>query len=296
MKSEHLFIAERAAAVHCPELLARPSRPQGDQLSGFGALGDRLAKLLAPHFAALLGGEEPRIAATGARRLDVPQLAEVVGQLAGNSLFAVGAQSVPLLAAIDATAVLRFMDRAFGGKGDAPKVLPEKFPLSVELMLGRLEEAMQAALAEALDLPNDGETLRAIDRNGSVIALAPFPPRAALVLVTLEVTEPGKHAYPIHFALAEAMLPALLGNAAAVVREPASPEDEPFASLPLELQAVLVDMRVSMATMATLEPGQVIPVAVARSVPIKLAGRTIATGQVGAADDCVAIRITQAFA
>jgi flagellar motor switch protein FliM len=77
---------------------------------------------------------------------------------------------------------------------------------------------------------------------------------------------------------------------------PADPLSEPFAELPLEMSAVLVDMRISMAAIAAIKPGSVLPVAVARNVPLRVGDKTIATGSVGAADDRVAIRITQAFA
>jgi flagellar motor switch protein FliM len=295
VKTERAFVAERVAAVHCPELLQSSGRAPVDLAPRLSALAERLARALAPRLGAFAFGEIPKVSATAASACDFATLSTAVGPLAGNSLFAMR-DAVPLLAAFDAGAVLAYMDRAFGGSGEVPAPLPEKFPLSVELMLGRVEAALSAALAEAFDLADDGEAIRAIDRNGSLSTLAPFPRGAGLVRFTLEVSEEGRGPWPIHFAIAEAMLPVLLGEATAASPTRAiRPEAEPFASLPLELSAVLVDMAMSMATLAAIEPGQVIPVAVARSVPIKLGGRKIAAGQVGAADDCVAIRITQTF-
>ena len=46
---------------------------------------------------------------------------------------------------------------------------------------------------------------------------------------------------------------------------------------------------------AALQPGQILPVAVARSIPLKGGGKTIAHGTIGAMDDRVAVQITQAF-
>nr|WP_268958963.1 FliM/FliN family flagellar motor C-terminal domain-containing protein [Novosphingobium aerophilum] len=75
----------------------------------------------------------------------------------------------------------------------------------------------------------------------------------------------------------------------------ADPLSEPFGDLPLQLSAILVDMRMSMATVAAIEPGMVLPVAVARQVPLRLGQATVATGTVGAADDRVALQIRTAF-
>nr|WP_281384449.1 FliM/FliN family flagellar motor C-terminal domain-containing protein [Novosphingobium flavum] len=75
----------------------------------------------------------------------------------------------------------------------------------------------------------------------------------------------------------------------------ADPLAAPFAEIDLPLRAVLVEMRMSMSALAALEPGMVVPVAVARQVPLCHGNRTIATGTVGAADDRVALQITRAF-
>jgi flagellar motor switch/type III secretory pathway protein FliN len=79
------------------------------------------------------------------------------------------------------------------------------------------------------------------------------------------------------------------------LRKAADPFAEPFAGLPLRLTAVLVEMRLPLTMVAGLEPGMVLPVAVARQVPLRAAGLTVATGTVGAADDRVALQITNAF-
>ena len=69
----------------------------------------------------------------------------------------------------------------------------------------------------------------------------------------------------------------------------------PFADLPLPLSAVLVDMPVPFTTLTRLAVGQVLPVSVARNVPLRVGDQTIAHGSVGMADDRVAIQITRAF-
>ena len=68
-----------------------------------------------------------------------------------------------------------------------------------------------------------------------------------------------------------------------------------IAEVDLPLRAVLVDVPMSIARLASLEPGSVIPVAVNRNVPLMTGNLTIAHGCVGELDDRVALELTQTF-
>ena len=85
------------------------------------------------------------------------------------------------------------------------------------------------------------------------------------------------------------------GPGARVPRQPASPLDQPFADLPLALSATLVDMQLPISRLAALMPGAVLPVAVARTVPLTLEGTVIARGTVGELDDQAAVQISHSF-
>lgn len=289
MKPERTFIAERAAALHCPELLRTGPSPE-ELAPRFHLAGGAFAKDFATTLAPLLGGKPPATTCAAAS-------IDAIGDLAANTLFAVGPQAAPLLVSLDAGAVLAMVDRTFGGRGRAPDPLPESLPLSAELMLARLEALAAASLAAALGLASD--TVRVLRRDGSLARLAPFAPGAPLLTLRVDMAEEGRDPWPVFLALEQTSLPVLFGpsgKSAAPRRHPrADPASEPFAALPLELAAVLVDMRMPMAALAGLEPGKVLPVAVERAVPLRLGTRTIARGSVGAADDRVAIRITQSF-
>ena len=54
-------------------------------------------------------------------------------------------------------------------------------------------------------------------------------------------------------------------------------------------------MRIPFSVIAGLEVGQVLPVAVARQVPLRVGAATVAHGIVGAVDDRVAVQITRAY-
>ncbi|MCB2058435.1 MAG: hypothetical protein KDE30_11035, partial [Novosphingobium sp.] len=80
MKPERAFIAERAAAQHCPELLRRGPLP-AELLKLFERAGERLAKSLTAALAPLLGEDAPRIDPTPARELRADELAEGCAKL-----------------------------------------------------------------------------------------------------------------------------------------------------------------------------------------------------------------------
>lgn len=294
MRPERTFVAERAAAQHCAELLRRGPDPT-ELIALFAKAGDRFARQFAQGLAALTGGEAPSVTARKVRECTMGDLAESTPALAANSLLAAGAGGAPLLAMLQADAVLRMVDKAFGGKGDAPQVLPDKFPLSADLLIARLETMLAQRLGQALGSP---DAIRTVRRDGSLAELAPFAPEMRLALLEFDVMEGMRTPWVATLALPFATMAELFGHGErAPVRPPrhgpADPASAPFADMPLPLSAVLVDMAVPLHAISALEPGAVLPVAVARQVPIAIAGTVVARGTVGAQDDCVAIKITQ---
>ena len=300
MKPERALIAERIAAQHCPELVR--ATPGPDELMPLlQRAAERFARTLAPALTPLLGGgtsgKVPTVKAQAARKGDLSELLMFSPDLAANCLLGVpGADApLPLLIAIDAAAILRMVDRTFGGRGEAPSPLPDSFPGSADLMIQRLEGVIAQHLGTALTGGKSG-ALEPLRRDSSLVALEPFAKDEPLATIEFDVGEPGGDSWLLTFALPLSTLSALFGAdprpARAIHHEPADPYAEPFAAVPLGLTALLVDMLMPMAVVAALEPGMIVPVAVARQVPLRVGGLTIATGTVGAADDRVALQIT----
>lgn len=303
MKPEPALVAERIAAQHCPELVR--AAPGPDELMPLlQRAAERFARTLAPALVPLLGGgaagKVPTVKAQAARKGDLSELLMFSPDLAANSLLGVpgGAAPLPLLIALDAAAILRMVDRTFGGRGEAPSPLPDSFPGSADLMIQRFEGVIAQHLGAALSA-GKGDPLQPLRRDSSLVALEPFARDEPLAAIEFDVGEPGGDSWLLTLALPFTTLSALFGAAPrparAVYHEPADPHSEPFSGVPLQLTALLVDMLMPMAVVAALQPGMVLPVAVARQVPLKAAGLTIATGTVGAADDRVALQITAAF-
>jgi len=296
MKPQREFVAQRPLARHCPELLRTGPAP-AELLALHARFGERLARALAAGLARMAGGDAPAVEAEPARETAMAELSVHVAPLAANSLLALGPDNAPVLASIEAEAVLRLLDRAFGGRGAVPDPLPDAFPLSAELFVDRLEDVVATALGEAL-----GHTrARMLHRDSSLDALAPFPADRALASLAIEVSEPGHAPWTLTLAVPLDALAGLhgaaerRGEALAVAPRRRTPADEPFSAVPLTLRAVLVDMAVPVSRVAALRAGDVIPVAVARQVPLCCGDATVASGAVGSLDDRVAIQITQAF-
>ncbi|WP_374414615.1 FliM/FliN family flagellar motor switch protein [Novosphingobium colocasiae] len=298
MKLDHPLIAERAVARHCQELLG--SGPGiAELVPALSLIGERLTRALAAGLARLSGARPPVVSAGMPMDTTLGAIQAELDTLAMHSLLALGPDGHPALATFAAAPVFRLVDRAFGGKGEVPDPLPDAFPLSAELLLGRIEATLAEALGTAL---GGAQPLRVVPRRRetSLRQLDPFAMNADLLQLAIEVEEEGAApwsltiAFPIATLAAVATVPRHPGRG--VRREgPADPAAEPYASLPLSVSAVVIDMRLDFARVAALSAGDVIPVAIARAVPLRVGGRTVATGTVGEVEDRVAIQIGHAF-
>lgn len=285
-------------ARHCAELLgAGPSI--GEMVRPLAKLGEKLARTLPAKLGRLVGGEAPMV------RIGIPaegtleSIAPGDKALASHSLMGLGPRHLPLIATFGATPVLRLLDRAFGGRGIVPDPLPPAFPLSAELLLARIEEAIAAALSAGLG-GDETHMVRPLQRDTDLSQLAPFAPAEPLLQIVLEVEEHGAQpwslslAFPLSTLAAALVVPRRQRRAASSGARP-GPGEEPFASMPLEVTAVLVDMSLPFSRLSALRPGDVLPVTVARSVPLRVDGRTIATGTIGEVEDRVAVQLQHAF-
>lgn len=296
---------ERTAARHCPELLG--AAPVMTELApALSLIGERLTRGLAAGLARLSGGEPPIVRAGLPMDATLSSIAGEIEGLAAHSLMGMGASSLPILAIFDGAPVFRLVDRAFGGPGDVPDPLPDGFPLSAELLLSRIEGCVADALTSALAAARaprpdhaDDHRVRPLRRDTSLRQLDPFPASADVLTLSLEIEEPGIVPWSLTLALPTETLEAALAAPQHPVRQrrAASPDPsaEPFASMAMEVTAVLVDMHLGMTRLAGLRPGDVLPVAVARSVPLQVGGRTLASGTIGEIDDRVAVQVTHAF-
>ena len=295
MNATHAFTDARPVARHCAALLRSGPGP-AELLPAFANAAERVASALKQGLLPLLGGAMPSIRVNEPAETDSMTLITQITPLAGNSLLASGAQGSPVLVSVEPGAVFALVDRAFGGSGDLPSPLPAEFPLSAQLMATRIEQAVIAALGTALGA--EGDAIRAVRRDGSLALLAPFAPGTRLARADLVVEEAARLPWTLSIVLPMATLASLFGHGDRVpAARPASgcadPFAAPFADVRLPLRAVMAEVDLPVSLVAALQVGQMLPIPVARVVPLRVGGRTIARGTVGAVDDRVAVQITR---
>ena len=299
MKPESALIADQLLAQHCPELL-RAGPTHADLAPSLKRFGTRLARALTVSFGRLWNDDTLEVRSNDPRECTMADLAAETAPLAANALLGAGKRDARFLASIEAEAVLRLVDRAFGGRGEAPSPLPEAFPLSAELMIARLESAVAGAIARALDAQGD-DAVRTLRRDSNLKELTPFNDGEPLLALTLVVEEGDCKPWQLTFAFPADTLDEIFGKDEQP-RAPGSghkghsdPGGETFGDIPLTVCATLVDMRIPFSSLSTLQVGQVLPVAVARSIPISIGDKVVAHGTVGEMDDRVAVQVTKAF-
>lgn len=289
------FGGSRPLARHCTALL-RPAPGPDELLPALARAGERFARALRPVLAPLMGGRQPVTRSSAPVAIDLAGLGEDDTDLAAHALAVSEPGAVPVLLSIEGGAVLSLTDRAFGGPGGNPAPLPDEFPMAADLMASRIERLVMQALSAALD--RSDEALRPLRRASGLAQLAPFSRETPLSRIDVTVEEPGQTPWRVMLALPTGSLAALLGLTDAVPAgsarsHTAGPDHAPFCDLPLPLRAVMAEIDLPVAAVAALTVGQILPVAVARIVPVQVAGRTIGRGTVGAVDDRVAVQITR---
>lgn len=241
----------------------------------------------------------PEVTCQPAALMRYDQYMAGVPSLASNSLFRLKRSDARLLVSVGGDAVMRMVDRYFGGTGDGAMDLPPEFPMSAELMIERLETIILARLAEAMGASSGGDIER--EKHEATIAhLAYLEPSDQIVLSRMIIEETGRDRWHIDFVLAGAALRQLTPKLANRVtsRRPGRSDwgdvvQSPLGEVPLPLRAVVAETSIAMATIADLEPGQVLPISLARHVALRIGDQAIGRGSMGKHEDRMAVRIKQ---
>lgn len=222
-----------------------------------------------------------------------------VPSLASNSLFRMKRSDARFLLSVDGGAIMRLVDRYFGGSGAADLVLPQEFPMSAELMIDRLETMIVARLADAMGTSTVPEIER--EKHEATIAhLAYLEPSDQIVLSRMTVSEAARDPWHIDFVFAGTALRMLVPKLTNRVtsRRPGHADwddmvQSPLGEVPLSIRAVMAETSISMATIAALEPGQILPISLARHIALRVGEQAIGFGTMGKHDDRMAVRIKQ---
>ncbi|MBY0343574.1 MAG: FliM/FliN family flagellar motor C-terminal domain-containing protein [Sphingomonadales bacterium] len=306
MRMGHAFAPVRAAAVHCPELTGHSSArgPRPEESAALMAAWRRdLGQLLADDLSGLLSGDRLDVSVSEPEHLSGAEALRRIGQLAANALIRCGASGETALTSFDFATAIALTDRSFGGDGRISGAVPEALPRSAALLVDEAANVIAGAITTAShgDMPPPaGAALRAevIVRSESAARLKAFPLDAQTLFFTIDIANRQGCTWRASLAVAAERMGRLMPGGGRrprprAARTPANGMTAPFAAMPLPLHVVLAEFDLSLARLQTLAPGDTIPLAMGRQVPL-LAGETlVAHGAVGTAEDRMAIRLTR---
>lgn len=302
MRMGHDFAPARAAAVHCAELTNRGPRPE-ESAALLAAWRRDLARLLADDLSGLLSGDRLDVTVSEPDRLSGADALRRIGQVAANSLLRVGALAETALLSVDFATAIALTDRSFGGDGRATGSVPDALPRSAALLVEEAATMIAGAITRAsygdMPPPAGGSTRgEVIVRSESAARLKPFALDAETLVFTIDIANRQGCTWRANLAVAAERMARLLpgGGRTPRVRTPRKTANglaAPFAAMPLPLHVVLAEFDLSLARLQTLAPGDTIPLAMGRQVPLMVGETVLAHGSVGTADDHMAIRLTR---
>ena len=311
MRMTHDFVAAHAAAQHCSELIehgsARGPRPE-ERIAMIAAWRRDLGRVLADDLSPLLSGDRLEVTIADPEPMTGADALRRIGDIAANSLLRCGISAETALLSFDFAAAVALTDRSFGGDGKQTGSVPELLPRSAALMV---DEAA-GMIAQAISRVSYGDAPPAEDaalrganapgviiRSESAVRLKAFDPAEPCMMVTIIIANRQGCEWRASLALAADRLDRLLpgagraGGARAANRAPATGMAAPFATMPMTLHVVVAEFDLSLARLQTLSPGDQIPLAMGRQVPLMVGDTVLAHGSIGTAEDRMAIRLNR---
>lgn len=298
MRMGHAFKPARAAAVHCTELTNRGPRPE-ESAALMVAWRRDLARLLAEDLSPLFSGDRLEVGVSEPERMTGADALRRIGPLAANALIRCGASGETALVSFDFATAIALTDRSFGGDGRITGSVPEALPRSSALLVDEAACVIAKAITAASfgDMPPPAGATpcgEVIVRSETAGRLKPFALDGEALFLTIEITNRQGCTWRASLAVAAERMERLLpcGGQRLRARGPraaASGMAAPFADMPLPLHVVLAEFDLTLTRLQSLAPGDMIPLAMGRQVPL-LAGNTlVAHGTVGTAEDRMAI-------
>lgn len=305
------FATARPQAQHCKALIKTGPRPE-ERAQILAAWRRDIGRELSQDLSELLSGARLVVALSDPETMAGSEVLSRIGPVAANSLIRCGRDDQTLLLSFNFATATALTDRSFGGDGKLPEDDSfEQLPRSAALLTDSAAKIIAQAIARvsfgAGQASSDGaeRSLRAdvIVRSESAARLKPFEPDALCAVLMLDIREEGapggalswKAMLAVPAERLEALLPGADGAAGNVASaaKPHSPQDAPFAEIPLELEAVLAEVEMSLLKLEHLAPGDHIPLAMPREVPLRMGDAVFAHGSLGTLDDRMALQVTR---
>ncbi|MEO0464046.1 MAG: FliM/FliN family flagellar motor switch protein [Pseudomonadota bacterium] len=297
MNMSATFTPARAVAQHCAELTERGPRPE-ERAEHLAAWRRDVAREVAADMSDLLSGTKLEASVSEPEAMSGEKVFATIGAVAANSLLRCGADDQTALLSFEVETAIALTDRSFGGSGEPVLDIVTSLPRSAGLLVEQAARHIAQAIAR---VSAGGGSSGAVDgdvvvRSESAKRLKPFGPACECVLLRIELTAPDGTSWSAKLAMPRERLDSLLpgmGTAPPVRSEPdPAAQMAAFGTMPLPLEAVLAQVDLSLARLERLSPGDCIPLAVARDVPLRMGATTVALGSLGTREDRMALRLT----
>ena len=287
--------AAARAACHCEELLSKAATPPDLDLE-FARFARSFTEQASTELAVLCDDRGLSAELVETELLPVGEWYAKIGTAHRHSFFALGKEHRGLLVSVRIGELIAQFERILGGTGEIDETCTA-LPASSKRFAQQFEDRMTEVLRRA----TDRRAIAATTNGDEVEQVAPFAADERIWTATLAISSAkSAQVWKVRLAACQSMIAEIVGTRAV---SPATgrtigargTDGSAIADVDLPLRAVLVDVPMSVARLASLEPGAVIPVAVNRNVPLLTGNLTIAQGCVGELDDRVALELTQSF-
>jgi flagellar motor switch/type III secretory pathway protein FliN len=291
MKPQPELVAARPAAQHCEEL-TRGARGVEIAEALRAASYVSLARQLTDSLRALFAGTRIDVAIEeGPSSIGTDILK---GSKEPNRHTLLNFPAASGLLSVDHATMTALTDLSFGGSGAAPETPPARLPAS-SLSLYRLIAGTIAGALATVDGFGGPVTVGASDECAAT--LKPFAPKERCAQLRIDILANEPPGWSLRLFLPQQVFDALSG---AVPHRPSKDADlpakagrQPFAEIPLSLRVVLGEIDLPLAALQRLVPGQELPFAISKEIPLEVNGRIAGRGTVGAFDGRIAIELTQ---
>lgn len=299
MNLAQLFTPARPLAQHCRELTERGPRPE-ERAEYLAAWRRDVAREVAQDMTDLLSGTKLDAHISEPENLRGEAVFDRIGPVAANCLLRCGGDDQTVLLSFPVATAVALTDRSFGGTGEPVSEPATTLPRSVALLVEQAARTIAQAIVRVSSVgASVGEPQGdVIVRSESASRLKPFTPLSECVWFALNLSAPGGITWSARIAMPaerlDTLLPGLGSTDAGVAQDDAQADRdrEAFGAVPLTLEAVLAEFELSLSQLDKLSPGDRIPLALVRDVPLRLGSQLVARGHLGTLEDRMALKLT----
>ncbi|MEO0871247.1 MAG: FliM/FliN family flagellar motor switch protein [Pseudomonadota bacterium] len=298
MNLAQTFAPARAIAQHCAELTERGPRPE-ERAEYLAAWRRDVAREVGLDMAQLLSGTKLEAQLGEPETMRGQAVFDRIGAMAANSLLRCGLEGQIVLLSIPVATAIALTDRSFGGTGEPDTEPAQSLPRSAGLLVEQAARTIAQAIARVSTASGAADDVEGdvIIRSESASRLKPFTPVSECMVLELTLSASDGVSWSGMLAMPseclESLLPGLGSGARGTDSEDTEtdPADTALSVIPLSLQAVLAEFDLSLSELDRLAPGDRIPLAVARDIPLRLGSKLVASGSLGTLEERMALRL-----